>query len=150
MCSSDLDALIKQVKTIKVGPTSDKATEMGPLISAAQRTRVDGFVQRASKKAEVVLGGKSLSGKGYYYRPTIVAGPAQASEIVQDEVFGPVGGEVGQHAEVVADAGDGARDGLSRGAGRVGLGVERRPRRPRDARRPDANRRTAQIGRAHV
>ncbi|MBJ7482212.1 MAG: aldehyde dehydrogenase family protein, partial [Chloroflexi bacterium] len=35
-----VDALIKQVKTIKVGPTSDKATEMGPLISAAQRTRV--------------------------------------------------------------------------------------------------------------
>jgi 1-pyrroline dehydrogenase len=85
-----VDALIKQVKTIKVGPTSDKATEMGPLISAAQRTRVDGFVQRASKKAEVVLGGKSVAGKGNFYRPTIIAGPAQSSEIVQDEVFGPV------------------------------------------------------------
>jgi 1-pyrroline dehydrogenase len=85
-----VDALIKQVKTIKVGPTSDKATEMGPLISAAQRTRVDGFVQRASKKAEVVLGGKSVAGKGHFYRPTIIAGPAQSSEIVQDEVFGPV------------------------------------------------------------
>jgi len=85
-----VDALIKQVKTIKVGPTSDKATEMGPLISAAQRTRVDGFVQRASKTAEVVLGGKSVAGKGHFYRPTIIAGPAQSSEIVQDEVFGPV------------------------------------------------------------
>ena len=85
-----VDALIKQVKTIKVGPTSDKATEMGPLISAAQRTRVDGFVQRASKKAEIVPGGKSVAGKGHFYRPTIIAGPAQSSEIVQDEVFGPV------------------------------------------------------------
>ena len=85
-----VDALIKQVKTIKVGPTSDKATEMGPLISAAQRTRVDGFVQRAGKKSEVVLGGKSVAGKGHFYRPTIIAGPAQSSEIVQDEVFGPV------------------------------------------------------------
>jgi 1-pyrroline dehydrogenase len=85
-----VDALIKQVKTIKVGPTSDKATEMGPLISAAQRTRVDGFVQRAGKKAEIVLGGKNVAGKGHYYRPTIIAGPAQSSEIVQDEVFGPV------------------------------------------------------------
>ncbi|MEI7604628.1 MAG: aminobutyraldehyde dehydrogenase [Chloroflexota bacterium] len=83
-------ALIDQVKTIKVGPTSAKSTEMGPLISAAQRTRVAGFVDRASKKAEVVLGGAAIRAKGNYYKPTIIAGPAQGSEIVQDEVFGPV------------------------------------------------------------
>ncbi|RLT25508.1 MAG: gamma-aminobutyraldehyde dehydrogenase [Chloroflexi bacterium] len=83
-------ALIDQVKTIKVGPTSAKSTEMGPLISAAQRTRVAGFVDRASKKAEVVLGGAAIRAKGNYYKPTIIAGPAQSSEIVQDEVFGPV------------------------------------------------------------
>ncbi|MFM2098006.1 MAG: hypothetical protein RIT06_634 [Chloroflexota bacterium] len=83
-------ALINQVKTIKVGPTSAKSTEMGPLISAAQRTRVAGFVDRASKKAEVVLGGAAIRAKGNYYKPTIIAGPAQGSEIVQDEVFGPV------------------------------------------------------------
>ena len=83
-------ALIDQVKTIKVGPTSAKSTEMGPLISAAQRTRVAGFVDRASKKAEVALGGAAIRAKGNYYKPTIIAGPAQGSEIVQDEVFGPV------------------------------------------------------------
>lgn len=83
-------ALIDQVKTIKVGPTSAKSTEMGPLISAAQRTRVAGFVERASKKSEVVLGGAAIRAKGNYYKPTIIAGPAQGSEIVQDEVFGPV------------------------------------------------------------
>ena len=82
--------LEQQVKTIKVGATTDKATEMGSLISAEQLTRVEGFVGRASKKAEIVLGGKTIRSKGHYYAPTIIAGPAQSSEIVQDEVFGPV------------------------------------------------------------
>ena len=82
--------LEQQVKTIKVGSTSDKATEMGSLISAEQLKRVEGFVSRASKKAEVVLGGTTIRSKGHYYRPTIIAGPAQSSEIVQEEVFGPV------------------------------------------------------------
>ncbi len=82
--------LEQQVKTIKVGATTDKATEMGSLISAEQLKRVEGFVARASKKAEIVLGGKAIRSKGHYYSPTIIAGPAQSSEIVQDEVFGPV------------------------------------------------------------
>jgi len=82
--------LEKQVKTIKVGATADKATEMGSLISAEQLKRVEGFVSRAAKKAEIVCGGKTLRSKGHYYAPTIIAGPAQSSEIVQDEVFGPV------------------------------------------------------------
>jgi len=82
--------LEQQVKTIKVGATTDKATEMGSLISADQLKRVEGFVGRASKKAEIVLGGKTIRSKGHYYAPTIIAGPAQSSEIVQDEVFGPV------------------------------------------------------------
>ena len=82
--------LEQQVKTIKVGATTDKATEMGSLISAEQLKRVEGFVARASKKAEIVLGGKTIRSKGHYYSPTIIVGPAQTSEIVQDEVFGPV------------------------------------------------------------
>ena len=82
--------LEQQVKTIKVGATADKATEMGSLISAEQLKRVEGFVSRAAKKAEIVLGGKTIRSKGHYYAPTIIAGPAQSSEIVQDEVFGPV------------------------------------------------------------
>jgi 1-pyrroline dehydrogenase len=82
--------LAAQVKTIKVGPTSDKATEMGPLISAAQKLRVAGFVERAAKKSEIVVGGAPVRTKGHYYKPTLIAGPAQTSEIVQDEVFGPV------------------------------------------------------------
>jgi acyl-CoA reductase-like NAD-dependent aldehyde dehydrogenase len=48
------------------------------------------MVDRAREGAEVVVGGSSPDRRGYYYEPTLIAGPDQRSEIVQDEVFGPV------------------------------------------------------------
>jgi aminobutyraldehyde dehydrogenase len=65
---------------------------MGPLISAEQRKRVAGFVERASgkKHIEVVTGGKSKTGKGFFFEPTVIAGARQNDEIVKREVFGPV------------------------------------------------------------
>jgi 1-pyrroline dehydrogenase len=80
-----------QVRDIKWGdPTSGDELEMGSLISHAQVERVSGMVDRARSGAEVVVGGQSPDGKGAYYEPTVIAGPDQRSEIVQDEVFGPV------------------------------------------------------------
>jgi aminobutyraldehyde dehydrogenase len=65
---------------------------MGPLISAEQRTRVAGFVDRAKKQKhmEVTTGGDAGRGGGFFYAPTVVAGARQTDEIVQREVFGPV------------------------------------------------------------
>ena len=64
--------------------------EFGPLITAAQRERVAGFVDRAREAgADIVAGGKAPEGAGYYYEPTLVSAPITA-EIVQKEVFGPV------------------------------------------------------------
>jgi 1-pyrroline dehydrogenase len=81
----------KAAKSISVGSPGDDGVEMGPLISDEQRNRVAGFVTRAEKAgAKVVTGGKVMKRKGFYYEPTVVAGPAQRSEIVQREVFGPV------------------------------------------------------------
>jgi acyl-CoA reductase-like NAD-dependent aldehyde dehydrogenase len=48
------------------------------------------MVDRARGKAEVVIGGNAPKRNGYYYEPTVIAGPDQKSEIIQDEVFGPV------------------------------------------------------------
>jgi aminobutyraldehyde dehydrogenase len=78
--------------SIKVGKQQDPGVEMGPLISAAQRARVAGFVKRASalKHVEVTAGGHAGSGGGFFYEPTVVAGARQADEIVRREVFGPV------------------------------------------------------------
>ena len=65
---------------------------MGPLITAKQRSRVAGFVQRAREKRhiEVTAGGKPRTGAGFFYEPTVIAGARQTDEIVQKEVFGPV------------------------------------------------------------
>jgi len=83
--------LSEQVRDMKWGdPTRGDELEMGSLISHAQVDRVAGMVDRARPGAEVVVGGQSPDRKGAYYEPTVIAGPDQRSEIVQDEVFGPV------------------------------------------------------------
>jgi len=80
------------VGTLKVGAPEDEATELGPVISARQRERVAGFVDRAAatKHMEVVTGGTTVAGAGFFYEPTVVAGALQDDEIVRREVFGPV------------------------------------------------------------
>jgi aminobutyraldehyde dehydrogenase len=84
--------LSSAVGTIKAGLQTAKNVEMGPLISAEQRRRVAGFVDRArrQKHIEVTTGGRSGSGAGFFYEPTVVANARQSDEIVRREVFGPV------------------------------------------------------------
>lgn len=87
------EALVESVKAVKVGDPFDDEVMVGPLISARQRERVSGFVERARKEgAKVLVGGEVPKGleKGYYYSPTVIIGVEQKSEIVQNEVFGPV------------------------------------------------------------
>jgi 1-pyrroline dehydrogenase len=80
-----------QVKSIKWGdPAEGDDIEMGSLIARAQADKVEGMVERARSAAEVVTGGTRPDRPGSYYEPTLIAGPDQKSEIVQDEVFGPV------------------------------------------------------------
>jgi aminobutyraldehyde dehydrogenase len=77
--------------SLKFDQSDDSTNEIGPLISARQRDRVTGFVDRAKavKHIEVTAGG--AAGKnGFYYQPTVVAGALQNDEIVKREVFGPV------------------------------------------------------------
>ncbi|MDK1361240.1 gamma-aminobutyraldehyde dehydrogenase [Arthrobacter sp. zg-Y1219] len=79
---------------VVLGDPRDEATDLGALISHAHRDRVAGFVTRARDAGARILAGGSAPGgplaAGAYYRPTLVAGAAQESEIVQQEVFGPV------------------------------------------------------------
>jgi aminobutyraldehyde dehydrogenase len=79
-------------KQIKVGLQDEADVEIGPLISARQRERVAGFVERAKAVAhmQVTAGGQARAGSGFFYEPTVVAGALQNDEIVKREVFGPV------------------------------------------------------------
>jgi len=80
------------VSSIVYDRANDNENEIGPLISARQRERVAGFVDRAiaTRHVEIAAGGKPAAGNGFYYQPTVVAGALQKDEIVQKEVFGPV------------------------------------------------------------
>lgn len=82
--------LARAVSTIRIGAPRAEGTEMGPIVSAAQRDRVAGFVDRARAECEVVTGGEMPSGAGYFYRPTVVADVDHSAEIARSEVFGPV------------------------------------------------------------
>ena len=86
-----LSGLGPAVSALVTGDPTDPDTAVGPVISADQQERVAGMVSRAVEAgAEVVAGGSTLDRPGFFYQPTVVAGPAQDSEIVQREVFGPV------------------------------------------------------------
>ena len=83
--------LSDQVKDMKWGdPSTGEELEMGSLISKGQVDRVAGMVDRAREATEVVVGGNRGSQGATYYEPTVLAGPDQKSEVVQDEIFGPV------------------------------------------------------------
>jgi 1-pyrroline dehydrogenase len=83
--------LAEQVASIKWGdPAEGDDIEMGSLIAQAQADKVSGMVDRARGGAEIVVGGVRPDRKGAYYAPTVIAGPDQKSEIIQDEIFGPV------------------------------------------------------------
>jgi aminobutyraldehyde dehydrogenase len=78
--------------SLRLGGQDDDGVEMGPLITAAHRDRVKGFVDRAAAlgHVEVTTGGRPRAGAGFFYEPTVIAGATQDDEIVRQEVFGPV------------------------------------------------------------
>lgn len=74
-----------------VGDPTNENTDMGSQVSFRHREEIAGFVQRAREAgATVRAGGMAPDMPGAYYRPTLVTGASQDSEIVQDEIFGPV------------------------------------------------------------
>jgi betaine-aldehyde dehydrogenase/aminobutyraldehyde dehydrogenase len=86
-----LERLVPAAESLVVGDPADEGVELGPVISQRQRERVLGFVERAAAAgAEVLTGGGPVGERGFFVAPTVVADPAQDSEIVQQEVFGPV------------------------------------------------------------
>jgi aminomuconate-semialdehyde/2-hydroxymuconate-6-semialdehyde dehydrogenase len=90
------ELFVQRVRQLKLGDPQSADSFMGPLVSAEHLDRVEGFVTRARAAGHSILcGGKRVSPtsmleKGYYYAPTVIGTPNTASEIMQQEVFGPV------------------------------------------------------------
>jgi 1-pyrroline dehydrogenase len=104
-----VDGLVAAARGLKIGDPRDEATELGPVISQGQRSRVAGMVDRARDAgARVATGGGPPAGDGFFYEPTVVIDVEQDTELVQREVFGPVVSvqRFGDEAEAVAKAND--------------------------------------------
>jgi aminobutyraldehyde dehydrogenase len=84
--------LASAASSLNYDKSEDAENDIGPLISAQHRSRVETFVNAASdlKHVSVATGGKIATGPGYYFQPTVIAGATQADDIVRKEVFGPV------------------------------------------------------------
>ena len=76
---------------MKLGPGLDPSSQLGPLISAAQRDRVMSYIQAGKDEgADLLCGGEAPEGKGFFVQPTMFAHPNQDITIAREEIFGPV------------------------------------------------------------
>lgn len=82
--------LASAVGDIKLGSQREEGVEMGPLISEEHRKRVSDFVDQARGNSEVISGGQVVSGKGFFYKPTVIANVNNDAKIACQEIFGPV------------------------------------------------------------
>jgi betaine-aldehyde dehydrogenase len=85
-----VSGLAEQAKGLVLGDTLAAETTLGPVNSARQRERVEGFLQRRPDHVEVVTGGKQPERPGFFLEPAVVAGLEQDDEMIQEEIFGPV------------------------------------------------------------
>jgi betaine-aldehyde dehydrogenase len=85
-----VNGLAGQARGLVLGDTLAPDTTLGPVNSARQRERVEGFLARRPDHAEVITGGKAPDGPGFFLEPTVVAGLRQDDEMIQNEIFGPV------------------------------------------------------------
>lgn len=90
-----VSAFMTRAQRVKLGPGEDFETQMGPLISEAQRQKVISFVERGKKEgARLLCGGKIPQGpkfkKGFFFEPTVFDGVSPRMSIFREEIFGPV------------------------------------------------------------
>jgi len=85
-----VNGLAKEAEGYVMGDTMSADTTLGPLNSARQRERVEGFLQRKPDHVEIVTGGAEPDLPGFFLQPTVVSGLKQSDEMIQREIFGPV------------------------------------------------------------
>lgn len=115
-----LDRLAARTRAIVLGDPMDEAVQMGPLVSAAQRDKVLGFIRTGvAEGARLLAGGEvpRIQGfDGYFVEPTVFAEVEDAMTIARDEIFGPVLSvlDFNDESEVIARA-NASEFGLSAG-----------------------------------
>jgi acyl-CoA reductase-like NAD-dependent aldehyde dehydrogenase len=86
-----MDEAVSAARQLRVGHGLEAGIQVGPLINSRQRERVAELVEASrSAGAEVLLGGSTMDGRGYFYEPTVVAGAGPGVPVYDEEIFGPV------------------------------------------------------------
>ncbi len=78
-----MDALV-------VGDPFDPATQVGPIVTEAQRAELVGQIEEARNQGAVVHGGTAVDGPGWYLKPAVLSGVTADMPVAQEEIFGPV------------------------------------------------------------
>ncbi|ALG84346.1 NAD-dependent succinate-semialdehyde dehydrogenase [Gordonia phthalatica] len=83
--------LTERMAATTVGPGWETTTDLGPIINDRQRSRLAALVDNAvAKGASVHTGGRSLPGDGFYYAATVIDDIPAGSDILTEEIFGPI------------------------------------------------------------
>jgi aldehyde dehydrogenase (NAD+) len=86
-----VERLRERAQAVRVGNPRDRATTMGPLVSAVQMKRVQDYIEVGQHEgARLITGGTRVGERGYFLRPTVFADVGHEMRISQEEIFGPV------------------------------------------------------------
>ena len=79
------------VESLKVGDPLDRSTDIGPMVNAKGREKVERHVAEALERgASLVTGGERFGERGFFYRPTVLVGVEPSMRVMREETFGPV------------------------------------------------------------
>jgi acyl-CoA reductase-like NAD-dependent aldehyde dehydrogenase len=86
-----IEKFVQKTEKLKVGDPLSDGTDIGPLVNASSREKIDSQVKESVREgAEVLTGGEQVGKKGYFYKPTVLKNVNPKMSIAQEEVFGPV------------------------------------------------------------
>jgi betaine-aldehyde dehydrogenase len=86
-----LERLRERTEAIRLGDPMDEATQMGPVISAAQHAKVMAYIEAGRREgARLITGGTAGPNAGFWIRPTVFADVTDTMTIAREEIFGPV------------------------------------------------------------
>ncbi|HWW63838.1 MAG TPA: aldehyde dehydrogenase family protein [Sphingomonadaceae bacterium] len=86
-----VDRVAEKADALVVGAGQAVGTEIGPLVSAGQKGRVDTYIAGGiADGCEIVTGGTAWEGRGHFVRPTVLAGTQPHMAVFREEIFGPV------------------------------------------------------------
>jgi betaine-aldehyde dehydrogenase len=92
LCAEITERLAVSAKALRVGDPFDETTEIGPLVSARQRHRVENYIAIGrSEGAQLAAGGgRPAIDRGWYVEPTVFADVDNSMRVAREEIFGPV------------------------------------------------------------